>query len=75
MANEDPSRSPTLADVLDAVARAELIDKRRAELSSAIRTVGRALNRPLDQIPLESGRLRRRLDDVSPIAIGMSLGR
>jgi len=75
MATENSSRSGTLADVLDAVARAELTDKRRAELSSAIRTVGRALNRPLDQITADSGALRRRLDDVSPIGMGMSPGR
>jgi len=75
MTNENPSRSSSLADVLEVIARAGLTERRRADLSSAIRTVGRALNRPLEQVSAESKLLRRRLNDLSPAAAGVSEGR
>src|SRR5215471_1818085 len=75
MTDPHASRSPSLADVLDVVKRTDLDEKRRAELASAIRTVGRALNRPLDQIPADAKSLRRRLSVLAPAAVRLSPGR
>src|SRR5262245_47101263 len=75
LATSTPSRSTTLAAVLDVVVRAALDEKARAEICAALRTIQRVLNRPLDQIPADANALRRRLDQVSPIAAGLSVGR
>jgi len=75
MAAQTASRRPTLADVLDVVAHADIDERRRGEIRSALRTIARALNRPPDQIPADANALRRRLDEVSPIAVGLSAGR
>jgi hypothetical protein len=41
----------TLADVLAAVVVADLPTRRRQEMASAVRTIGRALERPLAELP------------------------
>jgi hypothetical protein len=65
----------SLANVLDAVSSADLPTRRRQEMSSAFRTVSRALGIPLASIPADPRRLSGRLKQVSPRAIGISPGR
>jgi integrase len=62
----------TLADVLAAVQTAALPNRQRQELSSALRTVGRALDRPLERILADPSHLSPRLTAVAPIAISVS---
>jgi integrase len=65
----------SLADVLAAVQCANLPDRRRQEMASALRTVARALGKPLVSVPADARRLSDRLKQVSPRAIGISPGR
>src|ERR1700730_4412905 len=65
----------SLADVLAAVQSANLPDRRRQEMASALRTVARALGKPLVSVPADARRLSDRLKQVSPRAIGISPGR
>src|SRR6516162_11541149 len=62
----------TLADVLTAVQAADLPNRLRQEMASALRTVGRALDRPLERILADPRHLSPRLRAVAPVAIGMS---
>ena len=62
----------TLADVLAVVQTADLPNRQRQELASALRTVGRALDRPLERIQADPRHLAPRLKAVAPRAIGMS---
>ena len=62
----------TLADVLAEVLGADLPNRQRQELASALRTVGRALDRPLERIQADPRHLAPRLKTVAPRAIGMS---
>ena len=62
----------TLADVLAAVAAAEIPDRRRQDLASAVRTAARALGRPPEQIPAEPRLLARRLAEIAPQALGFA---
>jgi integrase len=62
----------TLADVFAAVQTADLPNRQRQELASALRTVGRALDRPLERILADPRHLAPRLKAVAPRAIGMS---
>ena len=62
----------TLADVLAAVQAADLPNQQRQELASALRTVGRALDRPLERIQADPRHLAPRLKAVAPAAIGIS---
>jgi len=80
MSSRPASRSnyivePSLADILAAVLSADLPYRRRQEMASALRTVSRALGKPLASIPADSRRLSARLEQVSPRAIGISPGR
>jgi hypothetical protein len=65
----------SLADVLTAVQNADLPERRRQEIASALRTVARALGRPLERIPADARRLSALLKEVAPLAIGVSRGR
>jgi hypothetical protein len=56
----------TLADVLAAVQAADLPNQQRQELASALRTVGRALDRPLERIQSDPRHLAPRLKAVRP---------
>ena len=56
----------TLADVLAAVRTAELPNRQRQELASALRSVGRALDRPLERIQADPRHLAPRLKAVAP---------
>src|SRR5580693_2267929 len=62
----------SLADVLAAVQTADLPNRQRQELASALRTVGRAFDRPLERIQADQRHLAPRLKAVAPRAIGMS---
>jgi integrase len=62
----------SFADVLAAVRTADLPNRQRQELASALRTVGRALDRPLERIQADPRHLSPRLKAVAPRAIGMS---
>ncbi len=69
-----PSRQ-TLADVISAVLQANLTDGQRRDQVSAVRTVSRLLGAPPEAIPVDVQRLRKRLQELSPGAAGVSAGR
>src|SRR5215469_7608428 len=78
MTSTAPSRSPaepTLADVLAAIAVVELPKARRQNLASAVRTVARLLDRPPELVPADPQRLAQRLQEIAPVAAGLSKGR
>jgi hypothetical protein len=80
MSTEPPSRADiaanaTLFDVIQAIRRADLPERRRQELISAVNTVAKALRRPVCEIPLDPRLLANRLAEVAPAAIGLSAGR
>src|SRR5689334_17090287 len=75
MADEHPSRNATLADVLARIDASNVGDKKRGELASAIRTVGKVLGRPPEEIRADAESLRRRLNDISSVTADMSPGR
>src|SRR5689334_13528818 len=78
MATTAPSRTPTdptLANVLAAIAAAELPKAQRQNLASAVRTVARLLDRPPELVPADPQRLAQRLQEISPVAAGLSKGR
>ena len=62
----------TLGDVLTAVRTADLPNRQRQEWASALRTIGRALDRPLERILADPRHLAPRLKAAAPRAIGMS---
>ena len=68
-------RELSLAEVLAAVFSANLPDRRRQEMASALRTVSRVLGKPLASVPADPRRLSDRLKQVSPLAIDISPGR
>lgn len=62
----------TLAQVRDRLDRmTELPKQKKADLRSAINTVGRALGLPLEAIPSTPAILRTRLETVSPAGLGI----
>src|SRR5215472_4583113 len=65
----------SLADLLVRVGATDLPERKRQELSSAIRTVARALGRLPENVPADGRLLAGRLKDVAPTAIGVSRGR
>ncbi len=66
----------TLSDVLDRLgAPGDLTERQRADLRSAVRTVGRALDRPLTELPAHPEFLGRRLRQINPAAVGMRKSR
>jgi integrase len=80
MSTKPPSRADissgtTLADVITAIGQADLADRRRQELKSAVRTVAKALDRRLDEVPADPRLLANRLAEVAPVTIGLSPGR
>jgi hypothetical protein len=73
-----PSRTPSepnLAEVLAAIAAADLPKTQRQNLASAVRTVARLLDRPPELLPADPQRLAQRLREISPLAAGLSKGR
>jgi len=70
----EPS-NPTLADLVAAVQAADLTEIQKRDRISAIRTVAKALGAPPCELPLNVRLLRRRLEEVSPEAAGISRSR
>lgn len=67
-----PAVPLTLAQVRDRLEdAAELSIQKRADLRSALNTVGRAFGLPLDAIPASPAILRQRLEQISPAALGV----
>jgi integrase len=63
----------TLAQARDRLDRMpDLPKQKKADLRSAINTIGRALDLPLEAIPSTPAILRARLEKVSPMGIGIS---
>jgi integrase len=78
MAHDAVSREsgPTLADVLAIVLGAsELPCRRRDDLASALRAVGRLLGLPLDRIPANASQLTKLLAEAAPLSKGVSRSR
>lgn len=80
MSSAAPSRSistspSNLADVLIAVARADLPERRRQDMASAVRSVARALGRSPEELPADPRLLSKRLAEVAPQSLGLSRGR
>lgn len=67
----EPS-SATLADLIEAVQRAGLTDVQKRDRVSAIRTAARALGAEPSNLPINIKLLRRRLEKISPTALGMT---
>jgi len=67
--------APSLADLLATLQTVGLPERKRQEISSAIRTVGRALGRSPEDIPADARLLANRLKDVAQAALGISSGR
>ena len=71
-----PPQPTTLEDVRQQILADEGVDlRRRQELSSALRTVGKALGRPLPEIPADPARLQRQLEGITAAMVGLSQGR
>ena len=69
------SLPPSLADVLVAIAAADLPARRRQDLASAVRSIARALGRRPEQVPADPRLLASRLGELAPLALGFSKGR
>ena len=67
-----PTASPSLADVLVAIAATDLPARRKQDLASAVRSAARALGRPPAQVPADLRLLASRLGEVAPLALGFS---
>src|SRR5262252_8995911 len=66
----------SLADLLNAVgADMQLSARQRQDTCSALRIVGRALGRPLAELPARPRQLRERLAALTPAMVGVSKGR
>src|SRR4051812_27829975 len=73
--SEDTHVPTSLADLLAILQTVDLPQRQRQELSSAVRTVARALGRSPEEISTEPRLLSNRLRDVAPAALGISRGR
>ncbi len=71
MTTESPSRM-TLSDLIILISNSDLPKPKKLDMASAVRAIGKALGADLADIPADPGLLRRRLDRVSPEAIGLS---
>ncbi len=69
------AQNPTLADLIDAVKGAELSAVQKRDRVSAIKTAAKALGAAPSDLALNVKLLRRRLEEVSPVAIGMTQAR
>jgi hypothetical protein len=75
LSRADIPSGTTLADIIIAIGQADLPDRRRQELKSAVRTVAKALDRRLEEVPADPRLLANRLAEVAPVTIGLSPGR
>jgi hypothetical protein len=63
---------PTLANLRDQMVADEgLTSRKRQDISSALRTLAKALRRPLEECPAHPGYLRERLKDFTPAMVGL----
>lgn len=69
-----PSRV-TFADLIPLISNADLTDRQKQDLRSAVRTAAKALGAAPEDISADVAGLRRRLDALSPEALGMGRGR
>jgi integrase len=65
----------SLADLLTIIGASTLPERKRQELSSAVRTASRALGKSPDNVPADARLLASRLKHVAPAAMGISRGR
>jgi hypothetical protein len=70
-----PASRVTIADVIVLVSQADLPDRRKEELRSAVRTVARLIGTEPAAIAADPAALRRRLEAIAPEAHGISRGR
>ena len=80
MSTQTTSRAPitppyTLADVLAAITTADLPERRKQDLASAVRSAARALGRSPKQVPADPRLLASRLAEIAPQALGFSKAR
>lgn len=67
---------PSLADLVNQInTDPSLSPRQRQEARSALRVVGRAIGRPLEEIPAHPRQLRERLTTLTPAMVGVSKGR
>src|SRR5437879_1559085 len=64
-----------LADVIQLISKAELPEKQKQDLRSAIRTVAKLLDTEPASVAADPPLLRRKLEEISPDAHGLSKGR
>ena len=70
------SSSPTLADVLSRLSVEETVSAtRRRDLMSAVRSMGRIVSTPLEQVPASPRLIRERLKGLEPAEVGLSAKR
>jgi integrase len=66
----------TLEDVRQYLLSDETVDaKRQRELASGLSTVGKALDKPLTEIPADPAALQRQLEKITAAMVGVSKGR
>lgn len=70
-----PASRSSLATVMSLISCADLSETQKRDMLSAVRTVARTLGGAPEAIPADVAGLRRRLDAVSPEAIGMARAR
>ena len=71
MTTESPSRI-TLDYLIILISNSDFPKAKKLDMASAVRAIGKALGTNLADIPADPGLLRRRLDMISPEAIGFS---
>lgn len=71
----EPLSRLTLADLIPLIQNGNLTGTQRRDMVSAVKAVGRVLEAELEQVPARTGDLRRRLEQVNPEAIGLSVAR
>src|SRR5262249_27981332 len=70
-----PASRASLADVIVLISQANLSERQKQELRSAVRTVARLLDGEPANIAADPAGLRRRLEVIAPEAHGISRGR
>jgi hypothetical protein len=74
MTTGNPSRT-TLADLISLISKAEITDRQKQDLRSAVNTVAKVLGADPAAVATDPILLRRRLEQISPKARGLSQGR
>jgi hypothetical protein len=69
MTTENPSRA-TLADLISLISNAEIADRQKQDLRSAVNTVAKVLGADPAAVAADPILLRRRLEQISPKALG-----